>query len=48
MVAIAVLLYPILKPGHDGGALGYVGARILEGAILLTLPIGLNEMALAL
>jgi hypothetical protein len=36
VVAIAVLLFPVLKPGHEGMALGYVGIRILEGAIILT------------
>jgi hypothetical protein len=36
VVTIAVLLFPVLKPGHEGMALGYVGIRILEGAIILT------------
>ena len=35
VVAIAVLLYPVLKRRHDGIALGYVGARTLEGAIII-------------
>jgi hypothetical protein len=35
VVAIAVLLYPVLKRSDDGMALGYVGARTLEGAIII-------------
>ena len=35
VVAIAVLLFPFLRRAHEGWALGYVGARILEGTIVL-------------
>jgi len=35
VIAIAVLLFPLLKPKHEGMALGYVGARTLEGAIII-------------
>lgn len=35
VVAIAALLYPVLKRQNDGLALGYLGARSLEGILLL-------------
>ena len=35
VVAIAVLLYPVLKRRNDGIALGYVGARTLEATIII-------------
>lgn len=35
VVAIAVMMFPILKRHNDGLALGYVGARIIEGMLLL-------------
>ena len=35
VIAIAVLLFPVLKRVHEGMALGYVGVRILEGTIIL-------------
>lgn len=35
VVAIAVMMYPILKREHEGLALGYIGARTLEGVLLL-------------
>ena len=35
VVAIAALLFPILKRQNEGMALSYVGVRILEGAIIL-------------
>jgi hypothetical protein len=35
VVAIAVLLYPVLKRSDDGMALGYVGVRTIEGAIII-------------
>lgn len=36
VIAIAVMFYPVLKRQNEGMALGYVGARTLEGALLLT------------
>jgi hypothetical protein len=35
VVAIAVMFYPLLKRQNEGLALGYVGARTLEGVLLL-------------
>ena len=35
VIGIAVMFYPVLKREHDGLALGYVGARIVEGVLLL-------------
>jgi hypothetical protein len=35
VAGIAVLLYPVLRPHGEGLALGYVGARLLEAALLL-------------
>jgi hypothetical protein len=35
VVAISVLMFPILKRRNEGMALGYVGARTLEGVLLL-------------
>lgn len=35
VVAIAVMFYPVLKRQNEGLALGYVGARTLEGVLLL-------------
>lgn len=35
VVAIAVLLFPVLKRAGEGSALGYVGVRVLEGAIII-------------
>ncbi len=35
VIAIAAMLYPILKRQNDGLALGYLGARTLEGILLL-------------
>lgn len=36
VLAIAVLLFPVLKRQHEGLALGYVGVRILEAVVLLS------------
>lgn len=35
VVGIAVMLFPVLKKQGDGIALGYVGARTLEGVLIL-------------
>jgi hypothetical protein len=35
VVGIAVLLFPVLRRHNEGAALGYVGARTLEGVLLL-------------
>jgi len=35
VIAIAVMFYPVLKRQNEGLALGYVGARTLEGVLLL-------------
>jgi len=35
VVGIAVMLFPVLKKQGDGMALGYVGARTLEGVLVL-------------
>lgn len=35
VVAIAITLYPVLRRRNEGMALGYVGARTLEGVLLL-------------
>jgi len=35
VIAIAVMFYPVLKRRNDGLALGYVGARTMEGILLL-------------
>jgi hypothetical protein len=35
VIAIAVMLFPILKKDHENAAIGYVGFRILESAILI-------------
>lgn len=35
VVAIAVMLYPVLKRRNEGLALAYVGARTLEGVLIL-------------
>jgi Domain of unknown function (DUF4386) len=35
VIAIATMLYPVLKRQNDGLALSYVGARTLEGTLLL-------------
>lgn len=36
VVAIAALLFPVLKGTSEGLAIGYVGARVLEAVLLLT------------
>jgi hypothetical protein len=36
VVAMAALLYPVLKRQHEGSAIAYVGARTLEGVLVLT------------
>lgn len=35
VVGIAVLLYPVLRREHAGLALGYIGARTIEGVLVL-------------
>lgn len=35
VVAIAVLLYPVLRPWGPGMAVGYLGARIVEGSLMV-------------
>jgi hypothetical protein len=35
VVGIAVMIFPVLKKQNDGMALGYVGARTLEGVLVL-------------
>lgn len=35
VIAIAAMFYPVLKRQDDGLALGYIGARTLEGVLLL-------------
>ncbi|MGA7270989.1 MAG: DUF4386 domain-containing protein [Acidimicrobiia bacterium] len=35
VIAIAAMFYPVLKRQNDGLALGYVGARTIEGILLL-------------
>ena len=35
VVAIAALLFPLLKHQHEGLAVGYVGARVIEGVVVL-------------
>ena len=35
VIAIAALLFPYLKRQHEGLAVGYVGARIVEGMIII-------------
>lgn len=35
VIAIAAMIYPILKRRNEGLAVGYVGARTLEGVLLL-------------
>jgi hypothetical protein len=35
VVGIAVIIFPVLKKRNEGLALGYVGARTLEGVLLL-------------
>ncbi len=35
VISIAALLFPYLKRQHEGLAVGYVGARIIEGAIII-------------
>lgn len=44
VISIAVLLFPILKKQHEGMALGYVGFRILESAILIVGTISLLSL----
>lgn len=39
VIAIATMLYPVLKRHNDGLALGYVGARTVEGILLLAAAI---------
>lgn len=39
VIAIAAMLYPVLRRQNDGLALGYVGARALEGVLLLAAAI---------
>jgi hypothetical protein len=39
--AIAITMYPVLKHQNSTLALGYVGARIIEGVLLLAATIGL-------
>jgi hypothetical protein len=48
VVAIAVLMYPILRRQDEAGALGYVGARTLEGGLLLAAAVsGLIVLSLS-
>jgi hypothetical protein len=48
VVAIAVLFYPVLRRQNEGLALGYVGARTLEGALLLAASVtGLVVLSLS-
>lgn len=48
VIAIAVMLYPVLKRQNDGLALGYVGARTLEGVLLLAAAVsGLLVLSLS-
>ena len=35
VVGIGVMLFPILNPHNEASALGYVGARIFEGVIII-------------
>lgn len=35
VVAIAVLLYPVLRPSGPGMAMGYLAARIVEGSLMV-------------
>lgn len=35
VIGIAAMLFPVLKRRNEGLALGYVGARIIEGAIII-------------
>ncbi len=44
VIGIAVLLFPILKKHHESMALGYVGFRILESAILIIGTISLLSL----
>jgi hypothetical protein len=44
VIAIAVVLYPILKKQHESMALGYVGFRILESVILIVGTISLLSL----
>jgi hypothetical protein len=49
VVAIAALLFPVLKRTSEGLAIGYVGARVLEGVLLLAATMSaLVVLALAL
>ena len=48
VVAIAVMFYPVLKRQNEGLALGYVGARTLEGVLLLAASVtGLFVLSLS-
>ena len=48
VVAIAAMFYPILKRQNEGLALGYVGARTLEGVLLLAAAVtGLFVLSLS-
>ncbi|MEX1134206.1 MAG: DUF4386 domain-containing protein [Acidimicrobiia bacterium] len=48
VIAIAVMMYPLLKRQNEGLALGYVGARTLEGVLLLAASVsGLLVLSLA-
>ena len=35
VIGIAAMLFPLLKREHEGLAMGYLGARIVEGAIIV-------------
>ena len=70
VIGIAVMFFPVQKRRSEGMALGFVGARIIEGVLvvagalsalilygvelpgaiqgILTAPIGVNEMVLAI
>jgi hypothetical protein len=48
VVAIAVMMYPLLKRQDEGLALGYIGARTVEGVLLLAAAVsGLLVLSLA-
>ena len=35
VIGIAAMLFPVLKRRNEGLAIGYVGARVIEGAIII-------------
>lgn len=48
VISIAVMIYPVLKRQSEGLALGYVGARTVEGVLLLAAALsGLVVLSLA-